>query len=1316
MIAPRRLIRWFDASVARYPDRVALEVATETWTYAELDHAANGIAAALHDAGLGPGRRVGLALPRGAALYLALLGIQKSGASYVPIDNLMPDARRRWLAEDAALDLLIGERPEDWGGACWSEDDIDRAARRAGTAPNLGDNPSDECYVLYTSGSTGLPKGVPITEGNICAFIEAALPIYAVEARDRVYQGVSLSFDFAIEELWPAWAAGATLVASERTPQPVGEELNQFLAENRISVLCAVPTVLSTLHAPWPELRQLVVSGEACPAELVMRWAKPGIRMLNAYGPTEITVTATIGELKPDEPVTLGHALPHLRLSVRNAELQELPDGEIGELCVAGSGVAARGYLNRPEQTAARFLPDPDGGGRMYRTGDLVSRMADGRFLYFGRADDQIKLRGRRIEPGEIESVLLSDPAIAQAAVVAWAPPKRLPELAAYVRLRSGHADTAEWRQRVAERLADRLHPALRPSLFDVVESWPELPNGKTDRRRLPTPTGTRLRAAGSQLADMPLGALGEQIRAIWQQVLENDVVPAEAHFFNDLGGHSMTAAVTVSNVRQKLGIGHVSVADLYRHPRLRDFAAHCRAQQKEVPLQLLRAEPPAAPRLWRWPCGLAQLGFMLLVVAFATLPGWWMVRALSPYSPLVSFVAAAAFMPIWLLIDGLMLPVAASFLIGPLRPGRYPLWGGTYLKFWIKRRLLQMAPARLLAGHRWWSAYLRLLGARIGPDGVIASAIVAVPELIEIGARVHIDADGALLPYRVRDGWLTLAPVVVGYDATIGCGAVMQAGAKLAAWAELAPQSALMDGDETRMGWRHVGNPARPDAARQRSHPTTGRTPSPGVKPLLLLLFLPTIAFLPVAALAFIFNPAGASLYWLAPVNGVVSTISLALVTILLVRLCLRRPLPRAIPLDGADYCRKWLADRAISLHQMGSHAVYDTVFTPSLLRGFGVSVGKGAELSTVSHFDPTSLRMGEFCFVADLAAVGVPHHADGHMHIAPTTIGNRAFVGNRAVLPAGSSIADGALLGAHSYPEQALVMSDCLGVPAFDLPKRERDGSTGEDLTFAPPLWRKAGRTACDLMRAWGPPTLLMLSYTAWFQFVESWQGDSGTGFTLSLILTVLLQLALVGVCMAAKWAVVGRYRPRVAPLWTDFVWRTQWITGWYEAIAVPVLLGWLTGTPWLAPLLRGFGCRIGRNVFLDTSFVTEFDLVCLEDDCETGEATALQTHLFEDRVMKCGIVRLEPGASVGARCVVLYGGTIGNGARLESLSLAMKAERLTEGTQFRGVPAEPAVGEREMPEPMDTPEPSPMRRLERSRERSRAHHRGGLLVAQR
>ena len=535
----------------------------------------------------------------------------------------------------------------------------------------------------------------------------------------------------------------------------------------------------------------------------------------------------------------------------------------MGQLCIAGAG---NGYLNRPDQTAERFVADPEGAGRLYRSGDLASRLPDGSYLYFGRADDQIKLRGYRIEPAEIESVLLSDPAVARTAVVAWSPTKRLPELAAFVTLRSGHVDTPAWRDALALRLSECLPAAMRPSLLDVLTDWPELNNGKTDRRRLPAPSGARLAAVLPPAENDTLDDLGERVRAIWCDVFAVETIPNQTHFFTDLGGHSLTAAIVVSRMRSELHMSHLAVVDLYRHPRLLDLAAYCRvSNQTPAPAAVTNADPPPVQSAWL--CGVAQLGLLLGLLACVNLPGWLFLRGVGMHFPIAAFAILGALAPIWLSLNGLLLPLIAQRLFSPLRPGRYPLWSCVYLKFWFKRKLLQMVPSGLLAGHRWWPAYLRALGARIGKEGVIASNFLAVPELLDLGPRVHIDADAALLPFCIRGGWLILSPVKVGADACVGCGALLEAGAILPDGAVLAPQSALRAGDVAKPGWLHVGNPARPQQIAQA--PAQGGAPKAAHLALISLMLLPALATWPLGLFAYVQGDQGMTALWLAPLAG---------------------------------------------------------------------------------------------------------------------------------------------------------------------------------------------------------------------------------------------------------------------------------------------------------------------------------------------------------------------------------------------------------------------------------------------------------------
>src|SRR5262249_26064471 len=324
----------------------------------------------------------------------------------VPLDPSFPAERIVFIAEDAALALLL--TTSDFGTTVADVRcpvlPLDKAAVEVAAEGPVRRFVSDAadtlCSIIYTSGTTGRPKGVAVTHRSICNFITACSPIYGVTAGDRVYQGMTLAFDFSVEEVWPAFHAGATVVAGPTDHRRLGAGLTEFLIEQEITVLACVPTLLATVDRDVPTLRTLLVGGEACPADLVKRWSRPGRRMLNTYGPTETTVTATWCELLPNRPVTIGKPLPSYPGHILDAHLRAVTPGELGEICIGGRGVA-RGYVNRPDLTASRFVPDRFAerpGSRLYRTGDLGRLTQDGDIEFSGRIDSQVKIRGYRIE------------------------------------------------------------------------------------------------------------------------------------------------------------------------------------------------------------------------------------------------------------------------------------------------------------------------------------------------------------------------------------------------------------------------------------------------------------------------------------------------------------------------------------------------------------------------------------------------------------------------------------------------------------------------------------------------------------------------------------------------------------------------------------------------------------------------------------------------------------------------------------------------------------------------------------------------------
>ncbi len=343
------------------------------------------------------------------------------------------------------------------------------------------------CYVIYTSGSTGRPKGVMIEHRNAVAFVESLDGIYGLREDDRIYQGFSTAFDASVEEIWAAFSRGGTLVVPTEEVARSPADVADFISERRITYFSTVPTMLSMIDRELPSVRTLVLGGEACPAELVARWAKPNCRMINTYGPTETTVVATWSDCVPGQAVKIGIPLPGYTAHVLDEALEPVLPGGSGELYVGGRGVA-RGYMNLEQLTSERFIPDTfrTGGGRLYRTFDHVRLGEDGQLYFLGRLDDQVKIRGFRVELSEIEAVMLEHPGI-KATAVRVVETADMKELAASVVCDLTDGMTLD-RKGLAEFLRSRMPPYMIPKYLDILPDLPVTTSGKIDRRALPPP------------------------------------------------------------------------------------------------------------------------------------------------------------------------------------------------------------------------------------------------------------------------------------------------------------------------------------------------------------------------------------------------------------------------------------------------------------------------------------------------------------------------------------------------------------------------------------------------------------------------------------------------------------------------------------------------------------------------------------------------------------------------------------------------------------------------------------------------------------
>ncbi|HEY3502278.1 MAG TPA: amino acid adenylation domain-containing protein [Actinocatenispora sp.] len=531
------------------PDAVAVDAGTERLTYAELAGRVATLAGRLAAAGAGPGTVVALALGRSVAAVTGLLAVHAAGAAYLPVDPDHPADRIRYLLADARPALLVTDSATDLPPTEVPRLLVDDSATDvpstevplvdgSPTTPPVPAGPDDAAWVMYTSGSTGRPKGVVVTHAGVAGLADGLATAFGVDASSRVPLLGTPAFDISVGELCLAFGAGGTLVVPPPGPL-VGADLGAFLDAEAVTALLVPPTILSGVPpGAYPDLRTVGVGAEACPPELVAAWSA-GRSFRNAYGPTEATVAATVSDPVPADGTApaIGRPLPGFRAYVLDGRLAPVPVGVAGELYLAGPGIA-RGYLGRPGPTAERFVADPyQPGERMYRTGDVVRWRPDGQLDFTGRADDQVKVRGVRVEPGEIEAVLARHPGVARAVVTVREDTPGDRRLVAYL---TGSAAPDEVRAYAVTVLPAQLVPAA----FVPLGELPVTANGKLDRAALPAPDSGPRPATRA-----PAGPVEQTLCALFAEVLGVPGTGVDDGFF-ELGGDSIMAIQLAARAR----------------------------------------------------------------------------------------------------------------------------------------------------------------------------------------------------------------------------------------------------------------------------------------------------------------------------------------------------------------------------------------------------------------------------------------------------------------------------------------------------------------------------------------------------------------------------------------------------------------------------------------------------------------------------------------------------------------------------------------------------------------------------------------------
>ncbi|MBK9945446.1 MAG: amino acid adenylation domain-containing protein [Kouleothrix sp.] len=567
--------RLFEQQAARDPAALALVAGDQQLSYAALNARANQLAHHLRTLGIGPEARVALGLARSPELVLAMLAVLKAGGAFLPLDMAYPAERLAAMLADAQVAAVISttglaEQLPAPGAplVLLDRDTAQIAAQSAANPPDLA-APEHAAYLIYTSGSTGRPKGVLLTHRGLSNLAAAQAHAFGVRPGEQTLQFASPSFDAAIFEIVLALQAGATLCLGLGAALIDGAALARLLREQAISCATLTPTVLALLpDTPLPALRTLIVAGEDCPAELAARWAA-GRRFLNAYGPTEATVWATLAEYTAGHP-PIGRPIANTQAYLLDRHMQLVPAGTPAELYLGGAGLA-RGYLHRPDLTAERFVPDPFGttpGARLYRTGDMARYRPDGQIEFLGRADQQVKLRGMRIELGEIAATLRQHAAVREAAVLLrdYAPGDQ--RLVAYVvpaEQAPDHTPTLPAGLRAF--LKQRLPEYMLPAALVPLAALPQTPGGKLDQRALPVPLAQPQPAAPGALQ----GQLEHTIAAIWQSLLGVAAVGRDDNFF-DLGGHSLLIVQVQHQLNAALG-REIAIVELFRYPTVGTLA-----------------------------------------------------------------------------------------------------------------------------------------------------------------------------------------------------------------------------------------------------------------------------------------------------------------------------------------------------------------------------------------------------------------------------------------------------------------------------------------------------------------------------------------------------------------------------------------------------------------------------------------------------------------------------------------------------------------------------------------------------------------------
>ena len=1322
-----RMEHLFEQRCDATPHQPAVEPETgPPLTFAELDTRANRLARHLRARGIGAGDRVALMFDDAVWAYTAMLAALKAGAAFVPLDPGFPADRVGYIVSDAAASAVLtlghlrGHLNEVRAADVVCVDD---PAARLSTLPSTrltraeaGPATDDPlAYIIYTSGSTGRPKGVAIEHPSIASFVRVAAEVYGVRPGDRMYQGMTIAFDFSVEEIWVPWAAGATLVPKPAGASLLGPDLHEFLLRRRVTAMACVPTLLSTIEEELPDLRFLLVSGEACPHDLIVRWHKKGRRFLNVYGPTEATVTATWTPVDPDRAVTIGVPLPTYSVVVLDPDdpFRALPLGGIGELGIGGIGLA-RGYVNRDDLTDKAFIPDFLGlpanpSGRIYRTGDLCRINEQGEIEYHGRIDLQVKIRGYRIELTEIESVLLQVPGIAGAVVDTYESVPGTIELVGYYSVRTDTVSVDS--ETIYAFLRDRLPSYMVPAYLEPLDVIPLTTSDKADRKNLPPPRARRTSGSAREHV-APVGPVETALAGLLGEVLGLEKVSADAHLFDDLGANSLLLAQFCTKVRRHPDLAPVSTREVYQHPTVTALAT----LQPTRPASGTPARPAAATTsavtrvgaLTHAACGTVQLLLFLasLVTAAKVLEtGFlWVAAATGIVDAYLRALAWGA----GTFVGFTLLPIVAKWLlVGRFKPCEFPAWGAAYLRFWLVKTLIRANPMTLFTGSPLHLMYLRALGARIGKGAVVlSSSVAACPDLLTVGPRTIVREGATMLCYRAEAGRIRLGHVTLGADVVVAEQTVLDIDAAVGNRGVLGHCSSLQPGQRVPAGQHWHGSPAEPaDSAAREVPPArcgTARRFWFSVLQLTNLFLLAPLAFAVVVEVtqlvpwtATLLTPGThrlsdpllyaeiAAISLILFYGGMLTALAFVLTVPRLVHRLFVRP-DRVHALYGIRYWAHRFVRRTTNV-KMFTDLLGDSSFIVGYLKAIGYDLSRvhqtGSNFGSELRQDtPYLTRIGTGTMVSDGLNVLNTEVTSTSFRTSQVSIGERNYLGNALAWPAGARVGDNVLLATKAaLPLDGPVRHNVglLGSPAFEIPRTvQRDADEQRE---AEELRRGlAGKNRYNLR------TIALFTVVRWFRtFVVLVIGvvavDLHDTYATPALAAGMLAATVFGTgygILVERLAARFRHlRPRLCSIYDPYFW-------WHERLWKLLSAPPFAGTPFKPMLARLFGVRVGRRVLDLGSSMPEKTLVIIGDDVTLNEKTIIQCHSLEDGVFKSDRTTIASGATVGVAAFVHYGVTVGDSAVIDADAFLMKGEEVEPAARWVGNPAREASEAPESP----------------------------------